>query len=183
MGFEAELRDSYGVVKLSVIGMTCHSCVQTITQKLASLSSIRVVNVNLEGKCASVIFDSNLISPEEIANQIELMGFESKVIAETNSSSSDTLDAELTKKQNDLIVKQTCVVNIEGMTCHSCVKNIEETIGNLKGIFSIHVSLQEKRALIDYDVNLWTADAIAQKIDEMGFEARVSQSPRRSELI
>lgn len=33
------------------------------------------------------------------------------------------------------------VVDIEGMTCQSCVRNIQDTVGKHPGIFSIKVSL------------------------------------------
>ena len=40
--------------------------------------------------------------------------------------------------------KKKAVVSIEGMTCMSCVRNIESNIGSKDGIFSIKVLLKEE---------------------------------------
>ena len=41
--------------------------------------------------------------------------------------------------------KKKAVVSIDGMTCMSCVKNIESNIGSKDGITSIKVLLKEKQ--------------------------------------
>lgn len=38
---------------------------------------------------------------------------------------------------------QEAVIEINGMTCHSCVNNIEETAGRNDGVNSISISLNE----------------------------------------
>lgn len=38
--------------------------------------------------------------------------------------------------------QQTCVISILGMTCNSCVRNIEGTIGGKNGIASISVRVE-----------------------------------------
>ena len=51
---------------------------------------------------------------------------------------------------------ETSHISIEGMTCQSCVNNIESTIGNLKGIHSIVVNLQDKKGVVVHDTNYIT---------------------------
>lgn len=43
--------------------------------------------------------------------------------------------------------EEEVVVDIEGMTCQSCVRNIQDTVGNHPGIFSIKVSLSVQCSL------------------------------------
>lgn len=59
---------------------------------------------------------------------------------------------------------------INGMTCQSCVRNIESNIRNNIGIHSIRVSLTEKAGYIDYDPQLTDPRQIASDIDDMGFD-------------
>jgi Cu+-exporting ATPase len=40
------------------------------------------------------------------------------------------------------------IVNIEGMTCQSCVKNIEGTISANSGVNQISVSLKDKQGML-----------------------------------
>lgn len=59
---------------------------------------------------------------------------------------------------------------INGMTCQSCVRNIEGNIKNNIGIYSIRVSLPEKAGYIEYDPQLTDPKQIASDIDDMGFD-------------
>jgi copper chaperone CopZ len=76
-------------------------------------------------------------------------------------------------------------VNIDGMTCMSCVKNIEETLGafvfgsNLKsnsisgpkdGILQVKVNLAGHCGRVVFRVDKWTAKDVAEAIDDMGYD-------------
>lgn len=60
-------------------------------------------------------------------------------------------------------------INIEGMSCGHCVKHVEETLGEIKGVSSIKVSLEGKNAVIELsdDVN---DSQIKEAIEEAGYE-------------
>lgn len=64
-----------------------------------------------------------------------------------------------------------CTLYIEGMTCQSCVKNIEGTLGGVAGVRKIRVLLDEKRALVHFDAAVLAAEDVADRITDMGFEA------------
>ncbi len=70
------------------------------------------------------------------------------------------------------------VIDVGGMTCMSCVRNIEGKIGSEPGVVSVKVHLDEKRAQVAFDPAVTTAEYIAKEIDDMGFIAAVS--PRQS---
>lgn len=59
---------------------------------------------------------------------------------------------------------------IIGMTCQSCVKNIESNISTKLGIHRIRVMLAENAGYIDFDPSLTDVRTIASHIDDMGFE-------------
>lgn len=59
---------------------------------------------------------------------------------------------------------------INGMTCQSCVRNIEGNIGQNPGIVSIKVNLQEKAGYIEYDPLITDPKQIANDINDMGFD-------------
>ena len=60
-------------------------------------------------------------------------------------------------------------VGVEGMTCHSCVSLIESGIGELDGVESVRVSLEEKRATIVYDRTKTSTEIFHTAIEDMGF--------------
>lgn len=59
---------------------------------------------------------------------------------------------------------------INGMTCQSCVRNIESNIRTKIGVITIKVNLQEKAGYVEYDPQLTEPKQIASEIDDMGFD-------------
>lgn len=86
-------------------------------------------------------------------------------------------------------------IRIDGMTCQSCVKNIENQISQMNGIqsikvrgkkssffsdhtdsFSFQVSLENKSATVDFDSTQTHLNDIVHAINQIGFQASVPQS-------
>ncbi len=67
----------------------------------------------------------------------------------------------------------SCLIDIQGMRCQSCVKNIENTISGKLGILTIKVDLEKKEGLVQYDCEILTPEQIAEFIDDMGFGSTV----------
>jgi Cu+-exporting ATPase len=72
--------------------------------------------------------------------------------------------------------QSTEYIRIDGMTCQSCVKNIENTINKLNGIQSIKVSLEEKLGTVIYNPNDININDIIARINDMGFIAGLNQT-------
>ncbi|XP_067134859.1 copper-transporting ATPase 1 isoform X1 [Centruroides vittatus] len=151
---------SLNEVSISVEGMTCHSCVNTIEENLSSKLGVKKVKVSLENKQADVTVDSSVITSAELISAIEDMGF----IARLSNNSSNI---------------RKVIIQVEGMTCNSCVKNIEGNISRMKGVERIQVSLAEKLATVVFDSTLTGPEMLCSKINEMGF---VSSLPIQKEL-
>ncbi len=85
VGFEAEpiIDQGEGYIELSVGGMTCASCVNTIENYVGSLTGITDINVNLTTEKAKVKFDPSTITPKEIVEAIEDVGFTASIAKES----------------------------------------------------------------------------------------------------
>lgn len=66
-----------------------------------------------------------------------------------------------------------CVMSVDGMTCNSCVKLIESTISEMAGVASIKVSLQFKKAFVEYNPGVVKPAELTGCIYDMGFDAEV----------
>lgn len=65
-----------------------------------------------------------------------------------------------------------CVtLRVEGMTCGSCVKTIEDVVGDLPGVAEVTVSLAHNKADITYDPSLQSPASLADEIEDCGFDA------------
>lgn len=70
------------------------------------------------------------------------------------------------KTQNKKSAKTT--VNIDGMSCQSCVNSVEKQLGQIDGVIKYDVSLKKNEAVIEYD---------PKKVDEKKIEEKFKDSP------
>ncbi|KAL3879476.1 hypothetical protein ACJMK2_031772, partial [Sinanodonta woodiana] len=172
MGFGAELvriRSDSQVTKVNVEGMTCQSCVTTIESKMKNVSGVNRITVSLSHKEAVIVYDPTLTNPDTLRNEIENMGFGARL--EHEPSVEREFDRITTINSS---VTQSCLIDIVGMTCISCVKTIESNITGTPGVVNIKVSLEKNNALVQYDPYVANPKYIADRIDSMGFKANVS---------
>ncbi len=64
------------------------------------------------------------------------------------------------------------------MTCMSCVNNIKGVILPINGVYNIEIYLQHNEAFLLFDANLVSAEDIAKRIDDMGFDCKVIEKPK-----
>ena len=70
-----DVAEEGGQCTLSVTGMTCQSCVQTITKSLTSLDGVDEANVNLAAEQATIKYNPDLASREDFVKAIEDAGY------------------------------------------------------------------------------------------------------------
>ncbi len=67
---------------------------------------------------------------------------------------------------------QKVQINIEGMTCVSCARNIEKFVKTLPGVKSSEVSFSLEKAFVEIDASVTTSTELAQKItSQLGYKA------------
>ncbi|KAF9098509.1 hypothetical protein BGX23_006108 [Mortierella sp. AD031] len=71
---------------------------------------------------------------------------------------------------------RTAQLSVQGMTCASCVASIERSLKHAPGLVSIKVALLAERATIEYIEGQTTPRAIADQIEEIGFESAPIQT-------
>lgn len=156
---DAKADNSENSVEMSVKGMTCMSCVRNIESSISQVNGVNQISVSLENEKATVMYDTVKISPSQIAEAIDDMGFEANVV----------------KQPKSLITR----ITVEGMTCQSCVRNIESNIKTKPGVDEIRVSLADKEAFIIYNPDHTNPEVLREAIDDMGFDASF---PRQSSV-
>uniref|UniRef100_H0WUP8 Copper-transporting ATPase 2 n=4 Tax=Otolemur garnettii TaxID=30611 RepID=H0WUP8_OTOGA len=70
---------------------------------------------------------------------------------------------------------QKCFLQIKGMTCASCVSNIERNLQKEAGVLSVLVALMAGKAEVKYNPEVIQPPRIAQLITDLGFEAAVME--------
>ena len=65
---------------------------------------------------------------------------------------------------------QTATLNISGMTCGGCVRSVSKVLNALDGVAKSEVSLEERRAVVDFDPDKVGVDQLKRAIVEAGYE-------------
>ena len=158
MGFET-VYPRLTAFELPIGGMTCMSCVRSITDRVQDLPGVKSINVDLAGACGRGTLDPLVTSPAAVRDAIDDMGFEAgepKVLAVAAVDPPRLTAFELP---------------IGGMTCMSCVRSITDRVQDLPGVKSINVDLAGACGRGTLDPSVTSPAAVRDAIDDMGFEA------------
>ncbi|XP_058526802.1 copper-transporting ATPase 2 isoform X1 [Ochotona princeps] len=142
---------------IQIRGMTCASCVSNIERNLQKEAGILSVLVALMAGKAEIKYNPEVIQPPRIAQLIEDLGFEAAVMEDLTGSDGDI----------ELI--------ITGMTCASCVHNIESRLTRMNGITYASVALATSKAHVKFDPEVIGPRDIVKLIEEIGFQASLAQ--------
>jgi P-type Cu+ transporter len=156
-------RDAAHLLTLSVGGMTCVSCVTTITQALSELPGVHDVSVSLLGSSATAILDSKVITGN-VLEAINIIGYEAEVV----SFQPLNLEAPIVEMDGPLHV----TVSIAGMTCVSCPSTVTRLLSELEGVQDISVDLIGNSASLIVESRRKITEA-QEVIESAGFEVSV----------
>uniref|UniRef100_A0A8C8LNI1 P-type Cu(+) transporter n=1 Tax=Oncorhynchus tshawytscha TaxID=74940 RepID=A0A8C8LNI1_ONCTS len=168
---------------IHIEGMTCGFCVQSIEGMLSQRKGVRSAKVSLANHRGAFEYDPLLTQPEELREAIEDMGFDAflpetdvkwKLIVATLSFLETNSLLTCVKGAPNTLAK--CFIQIGGMTCASCVANIERNLKNEHGIYSVLVALMASKAEVRYNPEVMDPLKIAEYVRELGFTASVMEN-------
>ena len=132
---------------LSVSGMTCSSCVTTISECLNAFPWVESASVNLITASTRVVFwGANNLST--VVEAIENLGYDTEV------NSCDSLGEGSVSSTNPAMWRGSFA--IEGMTCTSCVVTISEALKKLDWVENVAVNLVVGSATVE----VWDRDRL-----------------------
>lgn len=179
------------IVVINIEGMTCSSCVQSIEGVISQKAGVKSINVSLANHNGTIEYDPLQTCPEDLRSSIENMGFDASLpektelpVGITQPTSKEQLEsAEPTSKMlRSFVAEQEskslskCYIQVTGMTCASCVANIERNLRREDGIHSVLVALMAGKAEVRYNPAVIHPSAIAELIRELGFGATVMEN-------
>jgi len=104
--------------------MTCASCAQTVERTLKKTDGVENANVNFATERASVSFDPAQVDMNTLIQRIDSAGYG--------------------------VAQATIDLPISGMTCASCVRNVERALQKPIGVLSVNVNLATEKATVTY---------------------------------
>ncbi|XP_077370172.1 copper-transporting ATPase 2-like isoform X2 [Festucalex cinctus] len=189
-----ELRDQIEDLGFRTTFLADDPCGRAVDGTIAQMVGVRNAQVSLKDQKATVTFDPRLTGPEQLRLAIEDMGFDAS-LPEAAQTQEAAVGSELSDlsgqrqlgdngatechsecaKPRTAAKEQKCFISVTGMTCASCVANIERNLLKHSGVISVLVSLMAGKAEVKYDPNVINAPAVAQLIEDLGFGAKTVQ--------
>ena len=133
-------------ISLPISGMSCASCVSHVEGALKELPGVSNVVVNLATNKASLSYDPQLVTLDDMRRAVDDAGY-------AVATSELTLD-------------------VRGMTCASCVSHVEAALKEVPGITSAVVNLGLSNARVIYIPGLVSTSAMKKAVQEAGYEAQ-----------
>uniref|UniRef100_A0A8C2X8Q4 P-type Cu(+) transporter n=1 Tax=Cyclopterus lumpus TaxID=8103 RepID=A0A8C2X8Q4_CYCLU len=182
------------VVNIHIEGMTCNSCVQAIEGMISQRKGVISAHVSLSDHKGTFDYDPLLTTSEELREAVEDMGFDAflpgkivcvvfeiAIFSQREMTKSvltylSLLPLEAPLPGHDKDTNSKCYIQIGGMTCASCVANIERNLKNESGIYSVLVALMASKAEVRYNPELIDPVKIAECVKELGFTASVMEN-------
>jgi Cu+-exporting ATPase len=112
------------LVTIPVTGMTCASCVRRVERALSKRQGVAAASVNFAAEEATVEYDPEAISPEDLIGTIEDAGYGTDV--------------------------REATFGVTGMSCASCVGRVERALGKVPGVLDVSVNLANEKATVRY---------------------------------
>ena len=119
--------------KFIIEGISCASCVASIEKNLSKTHGIEKVSVSIATGKMNVEYFEDKVNTKEIIAIVSKLGFQIKEEVINNKS-----EVEI-------------VVQIEGMSCMSCVSSIEKALNKQVGVTYVAVNLATGKAKIKYN--------------------------------
>lgn len=133
-------------VILSVEGMTCASCVRRVEGALATVPGILDAAVNLANETARISF----ATPADLTGLIDTL----------NEAGYPATTGEVT-------------LEVESMTCASCVGRVERKLKASNGVIDAQVNLATETATVRYAIGAVTPADLAWISTDLGYPAKV----------
>ncbi|KXZ39892.1 Cu+-exporting ATPase [Alkalithermobacter thermoalcaliphilus JW-YL-7 = DSM 7308] len=133
---------------LSILGMTCASCAKGIEKELRNVTGIVDATVNFATEKLTINYDEDKISIEQIKSKIINLGYDVK----------------------DYNKSKQISIPIQGMSCSSCAKALENEIRKIYGVEKVHVNFATEKANITYESDKVRLSKIKQIIINAGYK-------------
>ncbi|KAL8731949.1 MAG: hypothetical protein Q9166_003081 [cf. Caloplaca sp. 2 TL-2023] len=166
-----------GMVKttLRVEGMTCASCESAVKGGFKNLDGVGTVEAYFNLSRAIVEHDSQKLLPETIREAIEDTGFDAEVLSTEHPKAihEESTEGMVEANRPPLFVT---TLKVEGMTCGACESGIRGGFKDVPGLTTMSISFLTGRADVEHDPSILKPEAIAEIIEDKGFDAAIVET-------
>ena len=143
--------DVPNTTSIQIEGMTCASCVGRVEKALLAIPGVASASVNLATETAQVSYDVT-VDTSVLTQTLTDVGYPA--------------------------VAEEVTLEIESMTCASCVSRVEKALKAGSGVLDASVNLATETALVRYVAGVTSTSEIAVLASNAGYKAKAKSSDR-----
>ncbi len=136
---------------VAILGMDCASCAVHIEKALKKAEGVTSAVVNYATGRATVEYNERKLSREQIEKIIEKTGYK-------------------TVKEKPQGKTATATFRVGGMDSQHCAGLVEQSLKRMRGVSSVKTTFGNRKAAVEYDAGLLTADDLKKAIKNAGYE-------------
>ncbi|KAI4258053.1 MAG: hypothetical protein LQ352_001374 [Teloschistes flavicans] len=160
---------------LRVDGMTCASCESAVKGGFRDLDGAVSVEAYFNLSRAIVEHDPQKLLPESIREAIEDTGFDAEVLSTEYNRPCPEASAIAPEVAVGSQLSIT-TLKVEGMTCGACESGIRGGFKDVSGLKAMSISFLTGRADVEHDPSILAPEAIAEIIEDRGFDATIVET-------
>ena len=138
-------KNDFNSVNMKISGMSCAACAARIEKGLTRLDGVDKAAINFATEKANVTYNPTKVSLEDIAKQVEKLGYQ--------------------------IVTDKAEFKVSGMSCAACATRIEKALKKLPGVYNATVNFAAEKVAIEYNAGELTINQVQEKVKKLGYEA------------
>ncbi|MCW4018359.1 MAG: heavy metal translocating P-type ATPase [Candidatus Bathyarchaeota archaeon] len=131
-------------IVLNIGGMSCINCAKNIEKALNKLNGVTQATVNLAAEKAIIDYNPNLTNQKTVEDTITQVGYQ--------------------------VIHEKTTLQVGGMSCINCAKNIEKALNKKEGIYTAAVNFAAETVLVEYNPEQISLVAIKKTIRDVGYE-------------
>ncbi|KGV22016.1 heavy metal translocating P-type ATPase [Burkholderia pseudomallei] len=132
--------------EFDIAGMTCASCVGRVEKALAQVPGVVRAAVNLATEKAAVDADADAhVDTARLIDAVKRAGYRASPVSDPASALAPSPEIAAARTAIEL--------DIEGMTCASCVGRVEKALAQVPGVVRATVNLATEKAAVDADAD------------------------------
>ncbi|WP_321922808.1 heavy metal translocating P-type ATPase [Burkholderia sp. BCC1998] len=161
-------------VELTVDGMHCGGCTGRVQRALAAVPGVVEATVDL-GSHAATVTAHDAVEPAQLVDAVGAAGYRATVREATGAAVAAAPAGHATRVAALPVAATpttatTIELDIDGMTCASCVSRVEKALAKVPGVTRATVNLATERATVDAAADV-SASQLADAVRQAGYGA------------
>lgn len=179
-GDDEEKDDQGAHVTLSLTGLTCSHCTNTVEKALKELPGVKTGSIHVDLDQATFVLLAR-VPQDKLVQTIEDLGYDVEAVRFRRRGDPDS-DHEL----DDQIKSASLLIG--GMTCSHCTRTVTAALQSLPGVIqeSVQVDLERRSAALLFQGDAITADVLTETIQDIGYDVeappRLSHAPKQAQV-